>query len=384
MNVRGDWLDRLLRVCEPVLQAAAEGRLRQAMTLQVAAEVPSTSRPIFPLEAMARSLAGIAPWLALDPDSLDADERALHERLTALALTAVRNMFSPDSPDSVDTLPDDPQILAEAAVLSLALLRAPNVLWARLDTDSQHRLLAWLRDTRRIRLKDDNWLLFPAMVEAALQVLSGKAIWQPIRRGLRGFRYWYAGDGMYRDGAMLRCDYYNSYIIQPMLLMLAKHAPRVHTRPPDESATLLRRAQRHAEILERLIAPDGTFPPLGRSLAYRCGAFHLLAQLAWEKRLPARLAPAQVRSALTAVIKRTLDAPGTFDAKGWLTIGLAGHQPGIAERYISTGSLYLCTTAFLPLGLPPDDPFWTMPDQEWTSKRAFSGRPFAIDTALEG
>jgi hypothetical protein len=33
---------------------------------------------------------------------------------------------------------------------------------------------------------------------------------------------------------------------------------------------------------------------------------------------------AQVRVALTAVITRTIDAPGTFDAKGWLRIGLCG------------------------------------------------------------
>ena len=79
--------------------------------------------------------------------------------------------------------------------------------------------------------------------------------------------------------------------------------------------------------------------------------------------------PAQARAALDAVIRRTLDAPGTFDADGWLQIGLCGHQPGVGERYISTGSLYLATTAFLPLGLPPDDPFWIGPG------RAVDGTP---------
>jgi hypothetical protein len=36
------------------------------------------------------------------------------------------------------------------------------------------------------------------------------------------------------------------------------------------------RAKRYAAVQERMIGPDGTFPPIGRSLAYRCGAFHLL------------------------------------------------------------------------------------------------------------
>ncbi|RYD86601.1 MAG: DUF2264 domain-containing protein, partial [Sphingomonadales bacterium] len=88
------------------------------------------------------------------------------------------------------------------------------------------------------------------------------------------------------------------------------------------------------------------------------------------------------RSALSAVIHRTLDVEGTFDAGGWLAIGLAGHQPMIAESYISTGSLYLCTSAFLPLGLPADDPFWSAPPRAWTSRRAFSSRPFPVDVSL--
>jgi hypothetical protein len=120
---------------------------------------------------------------------------------------------------------------------------------------------------------------------------------------------------------------------------------------------------------------------VGRSIAYRCGAFQLLAQMALQKLLPASLTPAQVRSALTAVIRKSMQAPGTFDKNGWLTIGFCGHQPGIGEHYISTGSLYLCTTAFLPLGLPPSDEFWSGAPVDWTSKRAYSGNEFPIDKA---
>ena len=135
-------------------------------------------------------------------------------------------------------------------------------------------------------------------------------------------------------------------------------------------------------MLERLIAPDGSFPPIGRSLAYRCGAMQLLAQVALRRTLPEGVTPAQVRGALTAVIRRTLEAPGTFDAAGWLQIGFCGHQPGVGERYISTGSLYLCSVGLLPLGLPPADDFWSAPAQPWTSVRAWSGQEFPIDHAL--
>jgi hypothetical protein len=142
------------------------------------------------------------------------------------------------------------------------------------------------------------------------------------------------------------------------------------------------RARRYAAILERLIAPDGSFPAIGRSLAYRCGAFQLLASIALRHALPEGVSPAQVRGALTAVIRKTLEAPGTFDADGWLRIGFSGHQPGVGETYISTGSLYLCSVAFLPLGLDANDPFWSVPSQPWTSVRAWSGQPFPIDHAI--
>jgi hypothetical protein len=145
---------------------------------------------------------------------------------------------------------------------------------------------------------------------------------------------------------------------------------------------VLERARRYAVILERLVAPDGSFPAIGRSIAYRCGAFHLLSTLALKRLLPESLPAPQVRTALTAVIQRTLDAPGTFDARGWLTIGLAGHQPTLGERYISTGSLYLAAVAFLPLGLPPEDGFWSGAAQKWTGARVWAGEAAAIDHAL--
>ena len=145
---------------------------------------------------------------------------------------------------------------------------------------------------------------------------------------------------------------------------------------------VLARAKRYAAIEERLIGPEGAFPPLGRSLAYRCGAFHLLATMALRQELPEGLKAEQVRAALTAVLRRTMEAPGTFDKDGWLTVGLCGHQPAIAESYISTGSLYLCSTALLPLGLPRGDGFWSSAAVPWTGRRAWNGEDVAADHAM--
>jgi hypothetical protein len=99
--------------------------------------------------------------------------------------------------------------------------------------------------------------------------------------------------------------------------------------------------------------------------------------------LPDEIKPQQVRAALYTLIRKQVEAPGTFDEKGWLQIGLYGHQPGIGETYISTGSLYLCTAAFLVLGLPATDAFWEGPDADWTAKKIWKGEDVKTDHATD-
>jgi hypothetical protein len=118
-------------------------------------------------------------------------------------------------------------------------------------------------------------------------------------------------------------------------------------------------------------------------LAYRFGAFQLLSKITLMHALPGDIKPQQVRAALYTVIKRQLEATGTFDNKGWLQIGLYGHQPGIGEGYISTGSLYLCSEAFLILGLPVSDELWQKADEDWTSKKVWKGEDISTDHAIE-
>jgi hypothetical protein len=81
-------------------------------------------------------------------------------------------------------------------------------------------------------------------------------------------------------------------------------------------------------------------------------------------------------------MRRSLDAEGTFDKDGWLAIGFCGHQPSVGETYISTGSLYLCSEVFLPLGLAPESAFWSAPGAEWSSRKQCGGVDFVADHAL--
>jgi len=331
------------------------------------------------LEAAGRLLAGIAPWLELPLEA--GAERDLQERCRNLARQALRSAADPDSPDFLN-FHEGGQPLVDCGFLGQAILRAPNELWNKLDRPARKHLAAGLASSRAILPGFSNWLMFAATVEAALSRMGEPWDAMRIDYALRQHQQWYVGDGTYGDGPRFHWDYYNSFVIQPMLVdVLRAVAPHNRAWEPLLPDTMAR-ARRYAAVQERLIAPDGTFPPVGRSIAYRCGAFHLLAQMALLGELPSPLTGAQVRGALTAVIRKTLDAPGTFDAEGWLTIGLCGHQPHLGESYISTGSLYLCSTALLPLGLPPSHPFWAAPAEEWTSRRLWGGDDAPADHAI--
>ena len=364
---RDVWLDVVRRLADPVLNNLAAGTLKARMPVEQAAG--ADRRSVTHLEALGRLVSGIAPYIEQSGDYKD------------LTLRAIARAVDPSSPDFMN-FTRDRQPLVDAAFLAQGLLRAPKALVAALDPATRRQLVAALESTRPIVPGFNNWLLFSAMVEAGLKSLGANWDRTRVDYAVRQHEQWYKGDGAYGDGPEFHWDYYNSFVIHPMLVDVLESCKE---DAPGWNAIAVRveaRARRYASVQERLIAPDGSFPPIGRSIAYRCGALHLLAQAALRRRLPDGVAPAQVRGALTAVIRRTMDAPDTFDADGWLRIGFCGHQPGIGEPYISTGSLYLCAVALLPLGLPPSDPFWSDPPQPWTQARAWSGRPFPIDHAL--
>lgn len=378
-NDREYWVRTLDKVSYPLLRAASQRRLKAEMPVEAPHGNVAERREFTHLEAVGRLLAGIAPWLE-SGEGTEAEGR-LRTQFAEWSRLAIQSGTDPASPDFLN-FNKGRQPVVDAAFLAHAILRAPNELWHKLDPKTQQNVIAALESSRVILPNYTNWLLFSAMVEAALSFMG--AWWDPMRvdYAVRTIDTWYKGDGVYGDGPEFHWDYYNSFVIQPMLLQVLDTISKSSSSWNTFRPAALERARRYAAIQERLISPDGTFPPIGRSLCYRFGAFQHLADIALRGELPEGVAPAQVRSALTAVMRRSIEAPGTFDKNGWLTCGFYGHQPAIAEPYISTGSCYLCSVAWLPLGLPSSDPFWAAPAAPWTAKKIWSGENVKADHAL--
>jgi hypothetical protein len=366
------WLNYLDRISKPVLFNLANGQLKEKMTVELSKTVDNkeSRKQASYLEAFGRTLSGIAPWLDLEGGN--ADEIKLRNQYRQWTLKAIANAVNPSSKDYLKWTGGQP--LVDASFFALGLVRAPW-LWNHLDTTVKLQVIAALKQSRSTVPPYTNWILFSGMIETFFCKYGYEYDAVRIEYAVREFaQHWYIGDGTFSDGMQYHDDYYNSYVIQPYLATIVSVANEKGKTYSWFSDRLDKITKRYAEIQERAINTDGTFSVTGRSIVYRSGAFHHLADIAWRKQLSSSLPAAQVRSALTAVIKKVFEAPNTFTKDGWLNIGLYGYQPDLADFYINTGSLYLCTEIFLPLGLPETDEFWSSPSIPWTSVKVWSGQ----------
>jgi len=381
---RESMLGLLQRMAEPVLTAMAKGELKKRFALELSPTWDGRSPDVAYLECFGRLIAGIAPWLALPDDATP--EGRLRARLRQLALQSYAHAVDPASPDYLGWRSGG-QALVDSSYFTNALIRAPQALWQPLDATTKRRIVAEIKGLRRVEPPYINWMLFAAMNEAFLLSVGEEA--DPMRTNvaIRKVNEWYVGDGWIKDGETFHFDYYNSYVMYPMLFeileVLERHdAPFWNGKPADLRAQAGKRMQRYGEHLERFVSPTGTYPPIGRSLTYRTAVFQPLALLAWRKQLPASLPEGQVRAAMRAVHDAVWSDPTNFTKDGWLTLGFVGHHPELADIYSNNGSMYIASASLLALGLPAGDSYWTSPAQDWTQKRAFAGRAFPKDYAV--
>ena len=377
-NDRKIWVDTLSRIIEPVLTNMANSTLKKNMPVEY---VKKDRAKFAHLEAVGRTICGIAPWLELGGDNTF--EGKLRQKYIDLASEGLVSVCSPDSKDYL-IFSEPYQPLVDSAHLSEGLLRAKTKLWDNISHDGQEVIINALKETRAIEPWNNNWILFPSMIEAFLLETTGECDEFRLMRGVNVYmNEWYCGDGYYGDGPDFHFDYYNSFVIHPMLTdiltVLRKHNMGEYTFLDAH----LHRLRHYAGHLERLISPEGTYPVFGRSMLYRTAVFQALGQACLLGLYNSDVKPEQVRSALTSVIKNQFSGNDNFDRNGWLRFGFNGRQLKIAEDYSNTGSMYLCTTGFLPLGLNENDRFWSAPGCEWTSLKAWKGRDIGSDMYIK-
>ncbi|QNA85351.1 DUF2264 domain-containing protein [Sphingomonas sp. So64.6b] len=377
---RSYMVDLLARMASPVLAPMSQGKLQAVFKPELSPTWDGRNPKVAYLECFGRLIAGIAPWLALPDDA--SPEGKLRSTLRDQAVASYAHSVDPASPDYL-LWRESAQALVDSAYYTNAFMRAPQ-LWKALDATTKKRVIDEIKGARHFSPPYTNWLLFAAMNEAFL--LSIGEDWDPVRIDLavRKVNEWYVGDGWYADGPRFHFDHYGSYVIHPMLVEILEVlvATGAKFNSLDAKALLdqaYKRMRRYGEHLERLIAPDGSYAPIGRSLTYRTAVFQPLGLLSWRKQLPPSLPEGQVRAATLAAQRAVFGFDSNFDDKGYLTIGFTGHQPKLGDWYSNAGSMYIASESLIPLGLPAGDSYWTSPAASWTSKKAFAGQNFPKD-----
>ena len=381
------WVQMAYRIAAPVLSNMSKGELKKNMQVEISPTWDGRSKDVTYMECFGRLMSGIAPWLSLPDD--ETEEGKMRKQLREWALKSYVHAVEPESPDYL-LWRNEGQPLVDAAYIASSFLRAKEQLWEPLDEVTKQRYIKEFRLLRRIDPPYTNWLLFSAMIESFLMDAGAEYDLFRIHTAVRKAEEWYVGDGWYSDGETFAFDYYNSYVIQPMFVQVMQtvnnHKVVLHDRNLEMQKKTedlaKKRMQRFGMILERFISPEASFPVFGRSMTYRLGVFQPLSMLCWKEMLPEELPEGQVRNALTAVMKRLFSVDGNFNEKGFLQLGFAGHQTGLADWYSNNGSMYITSEVFLPLGLPANHSFWTTEPLDWTSKKAWNGQEFSKDHAI--
>ena len=378
MDDRIIWIKALEKIAGPVLTNLKNNNLKKNMPYE---SINSERQKFSYLEAFGRLFCGISPWLELGVD--ETVEGKLREKYIDLTIKSLDNIVNPNCEDYI-IFKEPKQSLVDAAFLAQGLLRSKHQIWFKLSIETQARLIKELKNTRSIAPYENNWVLFTSIIEAALLEFTGECDTNRLKYGVSKFKNeWYLGDGIYSDGEKFRMDYYNSLVIHPMLIDILMVMKKYELDDEDFLSLELKRSSRHAAEIERIISPEGTYPVIGRSMAYRTGIFHGLAQSSLLNIIPQNIEPAQIRSAFTKIIQNQYADNQNFDKEGWLAIGLNGKQIDISESYINTGSLYLCSVIFLPLGLSMNDSFWSDSFAEWTNLRAWNGNHIESDIFID-
>jgi hypothetical protein len=348
------WKNYLLYVISKPLKCLAEKDFETFKIYKPNSNTQSLHK-IGYLECFARIFSSISPWLSHEVNPILDDVLKCFEHTLPyfddLDLFSVR------------------QSLVECGYICYGFLI--SAFWNKLSDSAKENLIKYVKKARLLNSEPwqykMNWLLFHMIIEVFLKSIGSDYDNTFIINSIDIVNKWYCGDGFYMDGnKKFKMDYYNSYTIQPFFIEILKAMK--HPLLP----VAIERCILYSEFLERIIGEDGSYPPLGRSIVYRFGTFHLLSYCILNGHISKHHSYGQLQQALTKVIKKSINH---ITEDGFLTLGFTGKQESLADPYSNTGSCYLTCLIFLPLGLSQEHEFWTS-DAPFTQMLAWNNKPF--------
>lgn len=257
----------------------------------------------------------------------------------------------PASPEYWGAIRDRDQRIVEAADIALALWLFRPVLWDELRGSERERVDSWLSQVHGKELWDNNWHLFPVLVDAVQRSLGREGDPAGAARHSARIRDLHRGEGWFSDGPGEVFDYYNAWGIHYALAWLE----RIDPSWDPEFLAVVRPV--FLAGYRFLIGPAG-FPFLGRSACYRIAVPAPL--VLGQESHPDVVSPGEARRGLDAIWSY-------FVSRGALrggvpTQGYFGSDARILEAYSGPASaLWSARSLVAAFSLPEDSPFWKAP-----------------------
>ncbi|MEV7938651.1 DUF2264 domain-containing protein [Kitasatospora sp. NPDC088264] len=336
-------------------------------------------------------LEGFARMAVLAALRSAAGDESGHGRLAELAGQVTAGLLAgtdPGGPECWPMVTDYSQQIVEAASIAVALHESRPWIWDRLTSGQQEQVARWLGGTVGRGVRENNHVLFQAVVGEFLASVGAGHDRAEIESRLEQIEPWYSGDGWYLDGPEIRHDYRSGgpgeYAVGPAAAYDAGRRfdhynawglhlyPLLWARIAGERAGA--RAALHRERLYRfltqyrlLFGPDGAVLHQGRSLSYRFACLAPFWLGALDDATP--LTAGQTRRLASGVLRHFTER-GVPDPRGLLPLGWYGEQSAAAQVYSSPGSPYAAAMGFLGLLLPAGHPVWTEPEEQLVQERA--------------
>jgi hypothetical protein len=307
------------------------------------------------LEGFARTAPLLAAWLhsGREPLFLDPVDGTRID-LVGVLKTGILHGVDPNSPDYWGAIADHDQRLVEAADIARILWLTRASIWDQLNQDERLKITRWLLPATRAVTPQDNWILFPIVIDLALTQLhaplTDETLMARAHRDFDRYKRFYLESGWFLDGPV-RVDFYNVWGITYDLFWIAQ-------LDPSFDADFIAGGLRDSAILTaHLISPRGV-PIMGRSVCYRTAV--PVPLLAEGLASPTSGQPGLDLRALDAVWRYFIGHEVLQD--GALTQGYFATDLRFLDAYSGGGS---CQWGLRSLVLAfmhgPDDKFWGGP-----------------------
>jgi hypothetical protein len=305
------------------------------------------------LEGFARTAPLLAAWVHSGrPRTLASPDGAGEVDIVEVLKQGLLTGTDPGRDEYWGKIDSNDQRIVEAADIARILWLTRASLWATLTRAERERISTWLDGASRAATPDNNWTLFPIVVNLVLAQFEGESSASRERlayahRQFERYKGFYLESGWFFDppeGA----DFYNAWSISYELFW-------IHSIDPSFDPAFIPEAIRQsADLTAHLIGPDG-IPIMGRSSCYRTA---VPAPIVAASLIDTDAATAGRAARAVDLVWRYFIARGSV-LDGALTQGYFETDRRFLDRYSGTGSCQWGVRSLLLAYLhEPGNRFW--------------------------